>query len=117
MRRIVILQKEIKDCHPCEKVFSTDSEYAEMAGELATIIREEKLGDMDDELVHHLEHLACLSCHLIYKDRQKALGVWAKVMAWKSAWYSVRWPIAIVLRFMAIGKQAWLNGLAEDTCC
>lgn len=48
MRRIVILQKEIKDCHPCEKVFSTDSEYAEMAGELATIIREEKLGDMDD---------------------------------------------------------------------
>ena len=48
MRRIVILQKEIKDCHPCEKVFSTDSEYAEMAGELATIIQEEKLGDMDD---------------------------------------------------------------------
>ena len=48
MRRIVILQKEIKDCHPCEKVFSTDSEYAEMAGELATIIREEKLGDLPD---------------------------------------------------------------------
>ena len=44
----MILQKEIKDCHPCEKVFSTDSEYAEMAGELATIIQEEKLGDMDD---------------------------------------------------------------------
>lgn len=44
----MILQKEIKDCHPCEKVFSTDSEYAEMAGELATIIREEKLGDMPD---------------------------------------------------------------------
>ena len=48
MRRIVILQKEIKDCHPCDKVFSTDTEYAEMAGELATIIRDEKLGDMDD---------------------------------------------------------------------
>lgn len=48
MRRIVILQKEIKDCHPCDKVFSTDTGYAEMAGELATIIREEKLGDMDD---------------------------------------------------------------------
>ena len=44
----MILQKEIKDCHPCEKVFSTDSEYAEMAGELATIIREEKLGDLPD---------------------------------------------------------------------
>ena len=82
-----------------------------------TSIREEKLGDMDDELVHHLKHPACLSCYLIYKDRQKALGVLPKVMAWKSAWYSVRWPIAIVLRFMAIGKQAWLNGLAEDTCC
>lgn len=50
MRWIVILQKEIKDCHPCEKVFSTDAEYDEMAGELATIIREEKLGDMDDEM-------------------------------------------------------------------
>ena len=82
-----------------------------------TSIREEKLGDMGDELVHHLEHPACLSCYLIYKDRQKALGVWAKVMAWKAAWYSVRWPIAIVLRFMVIGKQAWLNGLAEETCC
>ena len=45
---MVILQKEIKDSHPCDKVFSTDAEYAEMAGELATIIREEKLGDMDD---------------------------------------------------------------------
>lgn len=44
----MILQKEIKDCHPCDKVFSTDAEYAEMAGELATIIWEEKLGDMDD---------------------------------------------------------------------
>ena len=48
MRRIVILQKEIKDCHPCDKVFSTDTEYAEMAGELATIIRDERRGDMDD---------------------------------------------------------------------
>lgn len=48
MRRIVILQKEIKDCHPCDKVFSTDTEYAEMAGELATIIREEKLVDLPD---------------------------------------------------------------------
>lgn len=48
MRWIVILQKEIKDCHPCDQVFSTDAEYAEMAGELATIIWEEKLGDMDD---------------------------------------------------------------------
>ena len=45
MRWMVILQKEIKDCHPCDKVFSTDAEYAEMAGELATIIWEEKLGD------------------------------------------------------------------------
>lgn len=44
----MILQKEIKDCHPCDKVFSTDTEYAEMAGELATIIQEEKPGDMDD---------------------------------------------------------------------
>lgn len=48
MRRIVILQKEIKDCHSCDKVFSTDAEYAEMAGELVTIIREEKLSDMPD---------------------------------------------------------------------
>lgn len=48
MRRIVILQKEIKDCHPCDKVYSTDAEYAEMAGELATIIREEKLSDLPD---------------------------------------------------------------------
>ena len=48
MRRIVILQKEIKDCHPCDKVYSTDAEYAEMAGELATIIRDERRGDMDD---------------------------------------------------------------------
>lgn len=48
MRWIVILQKEIKDCHPCDKVFSTDAEYAEMAGELATIIWEEKLSDMPD---------------------------------------------------------------------
>ncbi len=39
---------EIKDCHPCDKVLCTDAEYAEMAGELATIIWEEKLGDMDD---------------------------------------------------------------------
>ncbi len=23
----------------------------------------------------------------------------------------------MVLRFMAIGKQAWLNGLAEESCC
>ena len=38
-------------------------------------------------------------------------------MARKAAWYSVRWPIVIALRFMAIGKQAWLNGLAEETCC
>lgn len=48
MRCIVILPMEIKDCHPCDKVFSTDAEYAEMAGELATIIWEEKLGDMPD---------------------------------------------------------------------
>lgn len=48
MRWIVILPMEIKDCHPCDKVFSTDAEYAEMAGELATIIWEEKLGDMPD---------------------------------------------------------------------
>lgn len=44
----MILPMEIKDCHSCDKVFSTDAEYAEMAGELATIIQEEKLGDMDD---------------------------------------------------------------------
>lgn len=44
----MILLMEIKDCHPCDKVFSTDAEYAEMAGEQATIIWEEKLGDMDD---------------------------------------------------------------------
>lgn len=37
-------------------------------------------------------------------------------MARKTAWYSVRWPIAVVLRFMAIGKQAWLDGLAKETC-
>lgn len=48
MRWIAILPMEIKDCHPCDKVSSTDAEYAEMAGELATIIWEEKLGDMDD---------------------------------------------------------------------
>ncbi len=48
MRWIVILQKEIKDCHLCDKVFSTDAEYAEMAGELATKIWKEKLGDMPD---------------------------------------------------------------------
>lgn len=45
---MVILPMEIKDCHPCDKVFSTDAEYAEMAGEQATIIWEEKLSDMPD---------------------------------------------------------------------
>lgn len=48
MKRIWILQKEIKDCHPCYKVFSTDAEYDEMAGEQATIIWKEKLSDMPD---------------------------------------------------------------------
>ena len=79
-----------------------------------TSIREEKLGDMPDVLfiIWNTLHVFLATLYIRIGKR-----VWAKVMARKSAWYSVRWPIVIVLRFMAIGKQVWLNGLAEETCC
>lgn len=77
MRRIVILQKEIKDCHPCEKVFSTDAEYAEMAGELATIIWEDNLGDMDDvmSVVWNTLHVFLATLYIRIGKRLWAFGL------------------------------------------
>ena len=77
MRRIVILQKEIKDCHPCDKVFSTDTEYAEMAGELATIIRDEKLGDMDDVMfiIWNTLHVFLATLYIMIGKRLWAVGL------------------------------------------
>lgn len=73
----MILQKEIKDCHPCEKVFSTDSEYAEMAGELATIIREEKLGDLPDVMfiIRNTLHVFLATLYIRIGKRLWAFGL------------------------------------------
>ena len=77
MRRIVILQKEIKDCHPCDKVFSTDTEYAEMAGELATIIRDERRGDMDDVMyiIWNTQHIILANLYIMIGKRHWAFGL------------------------------------------
>ena len=77
MRWIVILQKEIKDCHPCDKVFSTDAEYDEMAGELATINWEEKLGDMDDVMfiIWNTLHVFLATLYIRICKRHWAFGL------------------------------------------
>ena len=77
MRWIVILQKEIKDCHPCDKVFSTDAEYAEMAGELATIIWEENLGDIPDVMfiIWNTLHVFLATLYIRIGKRHWALGL------------------------------------------
>lgn len=77
MRRIVFPLMEIKDCHPCDKVFCTDAEYDEMAGELATKIWEEKLGDMDDVMfiIWNTQHVFLATLYIRIGKRLWAFGL------------------------------------------
>lgn len=88
-----------------------------MAGELATIIRDEKLGDMDDVMfiIWNTLHVFLATLYIMIGKRHWAF----RLKGWHGLLLGVFFCllIALVLRLVAIDRWAWLNGLAEETCC